>query len=334
MGLEILGMGSELPTFELSNKFLHEQVGLERGPDWVDSRLGIQTRYSVLSPEYLVRTKNKNTAHAVAHARSNNQTPVTLGVGAAKKALASAGVRADQIGWVIASNDTPYETVPNTATLIAQRLGIGTGPHCDVNCACSSFARHMQLLADSKEERLPEFILCVQTSTYTIVTDYTAKSIDGYILGDGAAAQVCSTRHQGRLKVEPLIYETQPASADDITLDSLDHFRQDGAAVREFSIRKTCEMYESIAAQKGLYAEKVYTVAHQANYVMQDSILGHLNLPQDRHLRNVQSQGNIAAAGCPSVISQSLEKFHKGDQLVYAVLGAGLAWGGGYMEAR
>ena len=67
---------------------------------------------------------------------------------------------------------------------------------------------------------------------------------------------------------------------------------------------------------------------------MQDSILGHLQLPPEKHLRNVREQGNIAAAGAASAIAQNLDKLHKGDQLLYAVLGAGLAWGGGYMEVH
>ena len=48
----------------------------------------------------------------------------------------------------------------------------------------------------------------------------------------------------------------------------------------------------------------------------------------------MHEQGNIAAAGCPSTIAQNLGRLHKGDKLVYAVLGAGLAWGGGYMEVQ
>ncbi len=172
---------------------------------------------------------------------------------------------------MIASDDTPFDTVPSTATRLAKELGIGLGPHCDANSACSSFALHAQLLSDLKEDRVPEFVLCVHTGAFTTRTRYSAASTDGYILGDGAAAE-------------------------------------------------------------GLYAENVYTVSHQANRVMQHSIVGHLNLPLSRHLSNVQEQGNIAAAGCPSVLAQKLDTLRKGDQIVYAVLGAGLAWGGGYME--
>ena len=329
--LHILGLGWALPKTELTNEFLHEEVGLERGPDWVDSRLGIYRRFTVLSREYILKTKNKDPLQAVVHARSHGETPVTLGARAAREAMRQAGVKPEQVGLVVANTDTPFETIPSTANFIAKALGVGSGPHCDVNAACSSFARHMQLLSDMKAS-LPEFTLCVQASAYTTRTDYSSKSIDGYIWGDGAAAQVVSARHKGRLKVEPMIFETKPEAADDITIDSAGHFCQNGGVVREFSIRKTCEMYEAIAAAKGLYADQVYTVAHQANFVMQNSVLHHLRLPEDKHLRNVQDQGNIAAAGCPSAIAQGLDRLKKGDQLVYAVLGSGLAWGGGYME--
>lgn len=328
----ILGMGWALPKNELDDDFLHNEVGLEKGPDWNRSRLGIHNRHSVLSREYIKETKNKDPMQAIAHARALGETPVTLAVRAAQKAIAHTGVRPEQIGMVVANNDTPFDLLPTMANAVAKDLGIGGGPHMDVNSACSSFARHMKLLADMEEKAWPEYVLTLQSSAYTTRTDYSSKSIDGYIWGDGAAAQLCSLRHRGRLSVEPLVFATNPKEAGAIAVDTCGHFRQDGAAVREFSIRKTVEMFEAIAAAKSLYAEDVYTVSHQANFVMQNSILGHLRLPADRHLRNVQNQGNIAAAGAPSAIAQNWDKFKKGDQIVYAVLGAGLAWGGGYME--
>lgn len=331
--LSIMGMGYYLPKTEITNDFLHREVGLERGPNWVDSRLGIYKRYSVLSRDYILRTKNQNPAQAMLHAKSLGETPVTMAAKAARMALEQAEVRPEQVGLVIGNCDTPFQTIPSLANLVAKELKIGGGSHRDVNSACSSFALHMQMLSEMDASRVPEFILCLQSSAYTTRTDYSAASIDGYIFGDGAAAQVASLKRRGRLLVEPMIFETKPSDADEITVDIAGHFTQNGALVREFSIRKTCEMFEAIAQAKGLYAEQVYTVAHQANHVMQDSILGHLNLPEERHFRNVREQGNIAAAGCPSAIAQNLQRLPKGSQLVYAVVGAGLAWGGGYMEA-
>ncbi|MBI4370864.1 MAG: hypothetical protein HY552_01055 [Elusimicrobia bacterium] len=328
----ILGMGWALPKTELDNAFLHKEVGLEKGEDWNRSRLGIEKRYSMLSKEYILKTKNKDPMQGIIHARSHGETPVALGIRAARQALHQAGVKPEKVGMVVSNCDTPFDFLPTTSNAIAKALGIGSGPHIEMNSACSSFARHMKMLSETREQDWPEFALCVQTGAYTTRTDYSAKSIDGYIWGDGAAAQVFSLRHHGKLRVEPLIFGSSPESADEITVDASGHFHQNGSVVREFSIRKTCEMFEQIAAAKKLYAEDCYTVAHQANYVMQDSILGHLHLPSEKHLRNVHLQGNIAAAGAPSVIAQNWDKFHKGDQLAYAVLGAGLAWGGGYIE--
>ena len=191
--LSIHGMGAALASHEISNEFLSQEVRLAKDLDWVRSRLGIESRFSVLSPDYILKTKNQNPAQAILHARAHGETPLTLGVQAAKSALSKAGIKPRQIGLVIANTDTPFETLPSMASLIAQLLDVENGPHCDVNSACASFARHLQLLSDLKEPSLPDFILCVQTSAYTVRTDYSSQSIDGYIWGDGAAAQVVSS---------------------------------------------------------------------------------------------------------------------------------------------
>lgn len=327
-------MGWALPETVIDNDFLHKEVGLKKGPDWVKSRLGIDERRSVLSREYLIKTKNSDPRLAIRHARERGETPVTLAVRAAQKALAHSGVKPEQIGMIVCNCDLPFDLVPATAYYVAKALGVGDGPHIDMNSACSSFARHMMYLGDLSEKSWPEFVLTVQTGAYTTRTDYSADNYDGYIWGDGAAAQLCSLRHPGRLRIEPMLFGSAPSGADDATVDAAAHFHQEGAKIREFSIRKTVELFEAVAEAKGLYAEDAYTVTHQANAVMMDSILGHLGLPKEKHIMNVRTQGNIAAAGMPSAVAQRLDSLHKGDQIVYAVLGAGLAWGGGYMEVQ
>ena len=331
---DILGMGWALPKTEIDNDFLHKEVGLRIPPRWAMSRLGISKRYTCLSKEYIVETKNADPVKAMMHARANGVTPVTLGAEAAMMALQRAGIRADQIGMIICNCDFPFVIAPGAAGYIAKAIGVGNGPHMDINTACSSFARHMKVLGDTRPEAWPEYVLTIQTGCYTTRTSYASDCFDGYIWGDGAAAQVCSFKHQGRLKVEPMFFETDPTGVDDVKVDGVGHFVQDGTKVREFSIRKTVELFEAIAAAKKLYAEEVYTVAHQANAVMMKSIIGHLHLPQERHIMNVVEQGNIAGAGMPSAVAQRLDTLKKGDQIVYAVLGAGLAWGGGLMEVR
>ena len=99
--LNILSMGWALPKNEITNDFLHDQVGLERGLDWVNSRLGIENRYSVLSREYILKTRNQNPMQAILHARSHGETTVTMAARAGTMALEKAGLRLEQIGMVL-----------------------------------------------------------------------------------------------------------------------------------------------------------------------------------------------------------------------------------------
>jgi len=266
--LQILGMGWALPKNEISSEFLHRHVGLERDLNWVKSRLGIDMRYSVLTREYISSTHNRHPMQAIVHARSHGQTPTSLATAAGAMAIKNAGLRPDQIGMVMANVDSPFDLVPSGATAVAKALGVPHGPHVEMNSACSSFALHMHHLSLMNPDKLPEFILTFQTACYTTRVDYSPKCFDGYIWGDGAAAQVVSTRHQGRISVEPMMYDTAPEQAHEIHVDTAGFFSQNGAAVREFSIRKTCEMYEQIAAKKELYADEVYTVSHQAKHAL------------------------------------------------------------------
>ncbi len=329
--LSILGLGYSLAKTELNNEFLHKEVGIALGPDWVKTRLGINKRFTILTKDYIKDTKNADPRAAIALARSQGQTPVTLGAQAARQALEHAGVKPEQIGLVIANNDTPFETIPSTANLVAKALGIGSGPHFDANTSCSSFARHMQLLCEM-EPNLPEYVLAVQTSAYTTRADYTARCMDGYIWGDGAAAQVLSAKRSGRLKVTPVDFGTKPDGADDVIIDTAGHFHQKGAAVKEFALQKTCELFQAAAQRYGLDLKTAYTISHQNNFIMQNKIIANLGLSEDRHLRNVQDQGNTAAAGVPSVLAQNLTRLKTGDRVAYAVVGSGLAWGAGILE--
>lgn len=329
--LSILGLGFSLAKTELDNDFLHKEVGLALGPDWVKARLGIYKRFTVLTKDYIKDTKNADPKAAISLARGSGQTPVTLGAQAARQALEHAGVRPEQIGLVVANNDTPFETIPSTANLVAKELGIGGGAHFDANTSCSSFARHMALLGDL-EASLPEYVLAVQTAAYTTRTDYTTRCMDGYIWGDGAAAQVLSARRPGRLKVTSVEFGTKPDGADDVVIDAAGHFRQKGAAVKEFSLAKTCELFQAAAGRLGFDLKSAYTIAHQNNFAMQEKIIKTLELPSERHLRNVQDQGNTAAAGVPSVLAQNLSRLKAGDKVAYAVVGSGLAWGAGVLE--
>eukprot|EP01030_Chromulinospumella_sphaerica_P027717 gene27717-28000_t len=58
------------------------------------------------------------------HIADDSETTRTLGVDAARKALAHAGLEAGDVDLIIVATSTPDQTFPATATLIQADLGI------------------------------------------------------------------------------------------------------------------------------------------------------------------------------------------------------------------
>ena len=96
--LHLNGLGHFHPETEIDNAFL---VSLEIGADedWIAERVGIQTRRTVLSKDYIRQTRNRDPREAAeASAYTNPQT----GALAARMAIERAGLSINQIGWVVA----------------------------------------------------------------------------------------------------------------------------------------------------------------------------------------------------------------------------------------
>src|SRR5690606_9733170 len=100
--------------------------------------------------------------------------PTILGAEAARMAIAQAGISKDDIGLVIANCCTPVQTTPSEAQRIACELEI-VKPAYDVFTACPAFALHMDYLNSMKEEKLPDYILCVSTATLTQHVNYNDR---------------------------------------------------------------------------------------------------------------------------------------------------------------
>ena len=65
--------------------------------------------------------------------------------GAARQALQRAGIRADQLGLVIVSTDTPEFISPSTASVVQDRIGAHNAGTFDVNSACAGFVTALDI---------------------------------------------------------------------------------------------------------------------------------------------------------------------------------------------
>ncbi len=326
--LDILGMGTCHPTTSIDNKFL-EALDVGTNAQWIEEKIGILERVTTLTADYIKTTRNQDPRMA---AEIASMSATDMGTEAAKKALAQAGIAAKDVGMIIVNCCAPRETLPGEAVRIAERLDC-PGVAYDVYTACPAFALHVDFLRNFREEELPEFVLCISTAAMTQHVNYNDRS-DGAIWGDGAAAWVMSARHKGKLEVLESFFTADPTRCEAVVVDSFGFFRQDGRAVRDFSVRQTVRLVKSIEESHAIDWGRDVFIGHQANRTMLEQIVNNRDIPASNHWHNVTYLGNQAGAGAPAVLSMHWDKIVPGQHIVVAVVGAGLSWGSIVMRAR
>lgn len=325
--LHILGMGCCHPEVEINNQFLEDlQVGTTA--QWIVEKIGILTRRSTLPLDYIRETRNQDPRLAREVA---SMTPTEMGVDAARKAIASAGIKPSQVGMVICNCCTPNQTAPSEAQRIAHALGIRSQAF-DVFTACPAFALHVDFVNNFRDEAVPEYVLCVSTAALTQNVNYNDRS-DGAIWGDGAAAWILSSKHEGRLSVLDSFFNADPTRCDAVVVENYGHFRQDGRAVRDFSVRQTVRLIKRMESMFPIDWSRDIFIGHQANYTMLHQITNNREIPDTNHWYNVDKLGNQAGAGAPATLAMHWDQIKPGQKIVVAVVGAGLSWGSVLLEA-
>ncbi len=319
--LHILGMGVSHPTTSIDNHFL-EALDVGTNAQWIEEKIGILKRVTTLSEEYIKTTRNQDPRMAREVA---SMSATDLGVEAAKQALVSAGISARDVGMVIVNCCTPQDTMPGEAVRIAEQLDCSAIAF-DVYTACPAFALHVDFLRKYEERALPEFILCISTATMTHHVDYNDRS-DGAIWGDGAAAWIVSPTQKGKLEIIESTYTADPTRCAAVVVDSYRFFHQDGRAVRDFSVRQTVRLIKALQEQYDIDWSRDIFIGHQANKTMLEQITRNRGVPADNHWHNVTYLGNQAGAGAPASLAMHWDKLQSGQNIVVAVVGAGLSWG-------
>jgi len=326
MPLYLHGIGHFHPENVIDNAFL-ESLDIGTDQNWIIERVGIHTRRTVLSLDYIRATRNRDP-------RSNREaslhTDAETGARAGRMALARAGLAPRDIGMVISGGSYPAIGSPGMACPIAASLGIDA-PSFDLNSACSTFFTQLKVLSMWQQELTPEFILIVQPENLTRMVDYSDRNT-AVLMGDCSTAAVVSLRVPGPVSVGRLIHRTDPTAWDKVRAYSGGHFHQDGPAVQGFGIRRMTELLQELA---GDGAGNAIFIGHQANLLMLEAVRRRAGIAAERHLYNVDRFGNCGAAGCPSVLSFHWANLIEHRATVHAaVVGAGLTWGGGILGFR
>jgi 3-oxoacyl-[acyl-carrier-protein] synthase-3 len=314
------GLGHFHPENEIDNAFL-EALDIGTSNAWIVDRVGIEARRTVLPLDYIRSTKNRDLRGAAeAAVYSNAET----GRRAALMALERAGVPAAAIGMVIAGSCTPDNVVPAEASRISRALGLSV-PSFDMHAACSTFGVHLHVL-DRMGPAAPDYVLVVQPENITRTIDFRDRST-AVLFGDATTAAVVSTRIPARARVVHTTFGSDPSGSDEVMIPRLGHFRQNGAVVQKFAIKKMVSLLSELeSVLTAPQRERLLYIGHQANLTLLDAVCRRAGIPPERHLHNIVRFGNQSSAGAPAVLSQRWDDFRTGDVAGIVVVGAGLSW--------
>jgi len=317
--LYLHGIGHFHPENVITNRFLKE-LGIGTDEAWIIERVGIRERRTVLSLDYICRTKNHDPR--AAHEASLYRNAETAAA-AARMALDRAGLRPDDIGLVISGCCAPECSTPAEAATVAAELGIDA-PCLDVNSACTSFGMQIDLLSRMAADRLPPYVLIVQPENITRAIDYGDRS-SAVLFGDASTAAVLSATVKARVAFVESGCRTNARRWKRVTISPEGHFRQDGHAVQGFAIRRMTESVRSLRpvpeAGRGFRF-----IGHQANLGALMTVCERAGIKDAEHWYNVDGFGNTGCAGAPSVLSEHWDGLRPGDRVAICLVGAGLTW--------
>jgi len=316
----IASLATYVPPRVLTNADLEKMV--ETSDEWILQRTGIRERH-IVDPG--VATSD-------------------LGVEAATRAIANAGLTPDDIGVIVVGTVTPDMMFPSTACLIQHRIGAHHAWGFDLSAACSAFTYALTTASQFVASGAHEHALVVGADVMSSIIDYKDRATC-VLFGDGAGAVVISAAKPGQGAIIDFEHEIdggggaalcmpaggsrKPSSHE--TVDQRLHYvKQDGAAVFKFAVRKTEEVARRVLERNGMTPGDLdLFVSHQANRRIILSATEKLGVDPAKVIINIERFGNTTAATIPLALNDAVAsgRLTKGSLVLLASVGAGFTAG-------
>ena len=311
-GIKIKGTGRCVPEKTVTNDDLARIV--DTSDQWITTRTGIRRRHHCAT-----------------------ETHANLCAGAAKAALARAGVAPEQIGACIVATVSADTAVPSAACLLQRELGLPEDIPCfDLNAACTGFLYALHTMECLLNASPRKFGLVVGAEVLSRLINWEDRGTC-ILFGDGAGAAVVECREGW-----PSIGAVLGSRGDDelLRLPGLEagersFIQMDGTKVFKFAVETVPRCMDQVLQKAGMTAENVdFFVFHQANARIIDLAVRKYRIPTEKYYKNIQEYGNTSAASIPLVLSELEEqgKVGPGSRVLAVGFGGGLTWGGALIE--
>jgi 3-oxoacyl-[acyl-carrier-protein] synthase-3 len=308
----ILGTGSALPPRRVTNAELAERV--ETTHEWIVERTGIEAR----------------------HIAADGETTATLATEAAKKALAAAGIDAQQIGLIVLATATPDQTFPASATIVQTALGIDDCIAFDVAAVCTGFLYALSVADNMVKGGMADHALVIGSETFSRILDWDDRATC-VLFGDGAGAVVLKAAEGRDVGILATKLHADGRHNDLLFVDggvsttgTVGKLRMKGKEVfRHAVVNLAAVLGETLEAAGHRVEEIDWVVPHQANKRILDATARKLGLDPAKVVVTVDQHANTSAASVPLALDTAVRdgRIRKGDLVMLEAMGGGFTWG-------
>ena len=311
----IAGTGRYLPEKIMTNADLEKIV--DTTDEWIRTRTGVERRH-VVEPE---------------------QTTSDMCCEAAKAAMQDAGVKPEDVDFVITGTTTPDVVFPNISTIIQHRLGIPACPAFSLEAACTGFIYALTTADKFIRAGEAKCALVMGAECITKLIDWDDRNTC-VLFGDGAGAAIvmpseepgimaCHLGADGQYR-ELLHYPYGVSHHLDLAGTEAGNIIMKGNEVFKVAVTTLGNVAAETLEKAGIPKEELdWLSPHQANIRIIQATAKRLGLPMEKVILTVQDHGNTSAASVPMALDVARRdgRVKDGQLILMEAFGGGFTWG-------
>ena len=321
----ITGTGHYVPPDVVTNHDLARLM--DTSDEWIQQRSGISTR-----------------RHAAVGVGSSD-----LGIEAARRAIADAGIEASEVDFIVAATISPDHYFPGIGVMIQAGLGLEGIGALDIRTQCTGFIYGLSVADQFIRAGTYKKILLVAAEVQSHNLNYSDSGRDMAVLfGDGAGAVILEPapaadgrgilsthlfadgRHAADLIMEKPSSKDKPTFTPELLATGRFFPQMDGKNVFKNAVEKMPEAVLAGLRSNGLTVEQVdHLIPHQANDRISQMVARQLKIDPAKVVRNIDRLGNTTAASIPIALDEAVKdgRIKSGDLVVLTAFGSGFTWG-------
>ena len=306
------GVGGYLPQRIMSNAEISTLV--DTSDEWIVQRTGIHQR----------------------HLAAEGEFTSDLAVGAARAALADAGLEIGDIDLIVMATTTPDLTYPATSALVQNKLGMHHGTAFDIQAVCSGFVFATATADSFLMNGLASRALVIGAETNSRILDWTDRTTC-VLFGDGAGAVVVELGGDGdrgilasSLRSDGHFWDKLYVDGGPSTTQTVGHVHMEGKEVFRHAVGKITDVVENVLAATGYTVKDLdWFVPHQANLRIIQGAGEKLHTPPEKVVITVDRHANTSAASVPLALTEAVNdgRIKRGDLVMIEAMGGGFTWG-------